>query len=424
MHEYYAKYSEAGGFQFNRSINEGTLLNNSAYKANVLDISNSLQHAHLYNYFSVEEDVGKSYKHSDFENISGSLHYRQAIESYCGLNTSNNPGYYYFDKFGNLMLSDLNPNAEIFQPRASCHSFTVNLDNISFTSDAIENNDIISLDDSSDVYSIINALRVRNVNKIILGHLNINSLRNKFDLLADLVKSKVGILLISETKLDESFPLATFCIPGFSPPFRRDMSANGGGILLYTRNDIPSKELKSFPIPTDTECMFVEINLHKKKWLIANVYIPSKSQVSSKLQFISQDLDHYLASYDNIIALGDFNSEVKETSMSEFCEIYNLKNLVKDPTCFKNPHNPSCIDLILTNKSRSFQNTVVIETGLSDCHKMTLTVLKSDFKKQPPKIISYRDFKAFSNEHFRTELNTNLSLYDLKILTMMFLKVC
>ena len=77
------------------------------------------------------------------------------------------------------------------------------------------------------------------------------------------------------------------------------------------------------------------------------------------------------------------------------------KNLVKEPTCFKSLVNPSCIDLILTNRPKSFQNTLNVETGLSDFHKLTLTVLKTKFKKKPPKMITYRDFKTFSNQQFR-----------------------
>ena len=77
--------------------------------------------------------------------------------------------------------------------------------------------------------------------------------------------------------------------------------------------------------------------------------------------------------------LGDFNSEVGENEMSEFCQDYNLINLTKEPTFFKNPKNPSCIGLILTNKKGSFCDTKVIETGPSDYHKMTVTVFKRYF---------------------------------------------
>ena len=61
---------------------------------------------------------------------------------------------------------------------------------------------------------------------------------------------------------------------------------------------------------------------------------------------------------------------MEDSSMKIFWEIYKLQNLTKEPTCFKNPENPPCIDLILTNKPPSFKNAYVIETGLSDFHKM------------------------------------------------------
>ena len=81
--------------------------------------------------------------------------------------------------------------------------------------------------------------------------------------------------------------------------------------------------------------------------------------------------------------MGDFNSELSERDMSEFCFLNNLKNLISEPTCFKNAANPSCIDLMLTNRCKSFKCTTVIESGLSDFHKMTLAVLKMHFKKAP-----------------------------------------
>ena len=66
--------------------------------------------------------------------------------------------------------------------------------------------------------------------------------------------------------------------------------------------------------------------------------------------------------------VGDFNSEMCEDEMHFFCNTYNLKNLVKDKTCFKNIANPTCIDLILTNKHLCFQNTMAIDIGIADFH--------------------------------------------------------
>ena len=128
--------------------------------------------------------------------------------------------------------------------------------------------------------------------------------------------------------------------------------------------------------------------------------------------FLSQNLDHYLSLYDNIIILGDFNAEPLDTYMHEFINMYGLKSLVNEPTCYKNVNNPSCIDLILTNRPKSFQTTTAIETGLSDFHKMTITIMKTFFKKKKPKIIQYRGYKKFSNTVFRTELMELLYTHD------------
>ena len=58
---------------------------------------------------------------------------------------------------------------------------------------------------SISVRSIRNVLK-RNSQRIILGDLNINPIKNKFDLLDDQIERNVDIMVISETKLDESFP--------------------------------------------------------------------------------------------------------------------------------------------------------------------------------------------------------------------------
>ena len=49
--------------------------------------------------------------------------------------------------------------------------------------------------------------------------------------------------------------------------------------------------------------------------------------------------------------------------MNDFCNVYNLLNLDKKPTCYKNPDNPSCINLFLTNRPKCFQSTMAMEKG-------------------------------------------------------------
>ena len=86
--------------------------------------------------------------------------------------------------------------------------------------------------------------------------------------------------------------------------------------------------------------------------------------------------------------------------MEQFFASYNLKSLIKEPTCFKSVDNLSCIDLILTNHPKCFQNSGVYETGISDFHKSTFKYSK----KAKPRIIKYRDYKHFDNNDFRDEM--------------------
>ena len=68
--------------------------------------------------------------------------------------------------------------------------------------------------------------------------------------------------------------------------------------------------------------------------------------------------------------------------MKSICETYNLTNLIKQLKCYKNLYNPTCIDMILTNVPRTLQSTCVIDTGLSDFHLMTLTIMRKTFKSR------------------------------------------
>ena len=77
--------------------------------------------------------------------------------------------------------------------------------------------------------------------------------------------------------------------------------------------------------------------------------------------------------------------------------------MIKRPTCLKNPEKPSCIDLILKNCLKRFQNSCAIETALSDTNKLVVTVMKTTHKKSQPKRIIYRSYKYFNNDSFREE---------------------
>ena len=87
------------------------------------------------------------------------------------------------------------------------------------------------------------------------------------------------------------------------------------------------------------------------------------------------------------------NAELTGTAVSD--EIYNLANLIKDKRYFKNLSKPSCIVLILTNRRKCFQYTMVIQTGLSNFYKVSITVLKKYYHKQKFSIVLYRQLSKY-----------------------------
>ena len=132
--------------------------------------------------------------------------------------------------------------------------------------------DSITMDDANtvtpkeidDPFKYLKTLKLTNVNRIIIGQLNINSLRNKFDSLCSMVTGNLAILVITETKLDESFPSSQFILEGYQVPLRLDRNSEGGGIIVYVEG-IPCKILKSYNTIGDFEGIFFEINLRKNK---------------------------------------------------------------------------------------------------------------------------------------------------------------
>ena len=94
--------------------------------------------------------------------------------------------------------------------------------------------------------------------------------------------------------------------------------------------------------------------------------------------------------------------------LCDFIDTFSLTDMVNSKTCFKTL-NGTLLDLMLTNKSKSFCKTCTIETGLSDCHKMTVTFLRASFKRIPSKSSVYRDYKHFNQNEFLHELDLEMN---------------
>ena len=100
-------------------------------------------------------------------------------------------------------------------------------------------------------------------NKLIVGHLNMNFLRNKFEALQYVINRNLDIILLCEKKLDEWYPSAQFILKGYGIPYRLNRNYNGGGLLLYVYENIPSKFLK-VKSDCNIESICVEVNFRKR----------------------------------------------------------------------------------------------------------------------------------------------------------------
>ena len=225
-------------------------------------------------------------------------------------------------------------------------------------------------------------------------------------MLLDNIVKVFDIFLISESKLDNTFPINQFAIGGCKV-FRCDRNRSGGGLILYINDNIPYKPLSSHPMFSDLELMAFELHQSKRKRLFLGIYKPPSQNDIEFLRRISLILYYYLPRYENFVVIGDFNLPVENKHLEAIIQAYDLSSLIKKPTCYQS-HTPSCIDLILTNRKHLFQLSNTFETGLSDHHKLICTILKSGGFKGVPIAKIYRCYKTFYVDQFQEILKIKL----------------
>ena len=105
-----------------------------------------------------------------------------------------------------------------------------------------------------------------------MGHLNINSLRNKFESIKPIISQHFYIFLVSGTKSEESFPNNQFSISSYRI-FRKDRNYFGGDLCIYVKENTASKE-SNLNLDKETEAIYLEINIRLRRWHIAGLYKP------------------------------------------------------------------------------------------------------------------------------------------------------
>ena len=140
--------------------------------------------------------------------------------------------------------------------------------------------------------------------------------------------------MISESEIDGSFRDGQFFLDDLGTPFL-DWNKNGGGIILFISNDIPAKVVSIDDRPI--EISYIDLNFLKKMSLLNWIYNPKRTITESYLALAFKRIDSLSSKYDNVVFLGGFNSYMEDFPMKTFCEIYKLRNLIKELSCFKNP---------------------------------------------------------------------------------------
>ena len=143
-----------------------------------------------------------------------------------------------------------------------------------------------------EVSLVLKKIRIENINRVIISHLNVNFFAVKLDSIRT-ISGNMGIMVFTETKIDASYPNSQLKIDGFKKPYRLDRNAFGGRILIYVRQNIPSRQLKKHKFADNIEGVFVEINFYKSKWLLFGTYHPPSQNKNFYFENVGRALDLY-----------------------------------------------------------------------------------------------------------------------------------
>ena len=152
--------------------------------------------------------------------------------------------------------------------------------------------------------------------------------------------------------------------------YRKDRTKTGGGLLLYVNENLPGKTINSYKFKENSEVILFEFSVSNKEWLLLGNYKPHSENDLSFINKLNLALNFFSPICENFVLFGDFNMSTENSNLKNFMCSFDLESLINSPTCYKSI-NPTCIDLILTNKKNHFMKSATFETGLSDHHKLT-----------------------------------------------------
>lgn len=272
--------------------------------------------------------------------------------------------------------------------------------------------------------------KIRECKGILFAHVNINSIRNKFEEVCNfLQKHTIAVFAITESNLDAERDLTCmYQIPEYyMTRFDRDVKKgkkSGGGLIMYIHNTFKFDILDiDFLIPGRTQLAILKVYRdYMKPLLFTALYNPPDTD---KTQFLKcfTDLNVYLSSfkYERII-VGDFNLnligkgvfDINTHKLLLLAKEFNMYQLIKGPT-----HNSgSLLDHMYVSNKSDFTQSFHLPFAGSD-HDICVTARKKLKIKVSPRIVTCRKFSDIDWDLFNKDLqsymeNVNCENIDVK----------
>ena len=266
---------------------------------------------------------------------------------------------------------------------------------------SVENIDVPNPNDL-DPYKVLANFYKINSKNITFSHLNINSLTNKFPELHDIFRNGAcSIIFLSETKIDPSFPNAQFTITNYCL-HRQDRNIHGGGLLCYVHQMLPHRNRQDIAVNSNgIESIVIHVKVNKHNLFFIGVYKPPNINNAHLKNAIEDMMNKCYLESEHVYIIGDMNINFMKSQnvLTDTLTSYDLKQVIKNPTCFKSIQNPTLIDIILTSKPK-LMKTINIPLGISDFHNYIGGAIKIPLPNDERKVITYRSFKKFNDKSY------------------------
>ena len=204
----------------------------------------------------------------------------------------------------------------------------------------------------------MSAIDIVSDKSIYICNINIRSIRNKINFLQNFV-DEFDIIVLTETHLDNSIENTDIELDSFDKnPQRKDRTNSGGGLLIYSKEDIGICRKHELENHID-ETIWVEVHAKDHSFLLCNTYRPewTDSEYWARLNHV---IGLAYQVNENIVISGDLNSDLINNKLIDMMRLFNFKNVIEKPTMVTN-HSRTLLDPIIVSDTINYVFTDVFK---------------------------------------------------------------